>query len=310
MMAMRDAYGQALVRLGEQNPDVVVLDADLGNSTKADQFGKRFPERFFPVGIAEQNMTGIAAGMAAAGLIPVVNSFAVFMVCRALDQIRTSVAQPGLGVKIVGSYSGLLASKGGCTHTAVEDIGIMRALPGVTVMAPGDAAEAAQVTESLAEIPGPVYLRLSRNALPPLVPAGYRFKAGRAVTLRRGGDIAIVSTGSMSGRAMEAAARLASVGVEAEVLHVPTIKPIDAEAITAVAARCGLVVTAEEHNRTGGFGSAVTEVLAEHRPTPVYRVGIDDRYGESGPDEALLSKYGADAAAVERQVLAALQKHR
>jgi len=310
MIAMRDAYGQALVRLGEANPDVVVLDGDLAGSVKTDAFGRRFPERFIQIGIAEQNMVGVAAGLASTGLVPIVNSFAVFAVCRALDQIRTSVAQPGLPVKIVGSYSGLLVSKGGCTHTAVEDMGLMRALPGLTVLAPGDEVEAAQVTEMLAEIPGPVYMRLSRNAIPPVVPEGYRFQIGKAVRLQEGSDVAIISTGSMTARVLQAAQSLACRGVEAEVLHMPTVKPLDEAAVVEAATRCGLVVTAEEHSRIGGLGSAVAECLAELMPTRVIRVGIDDRFGESGADEALLAKFGIDAAGLEQQVLAALRPRR
>jgi transketolase len=310
MIAMRDAYGDALVRLGEQNPQVVVLEGDLGGSIKSERFGKRFPDRYVQVGIAEQNMMGIAAGLATAGFVSVVNSFAVFAVCRSLDQIRVSVAQPGLNVKIVGAYSGLMVSKGGATHTAVEDIGIMRTLPGITVIAPGDAAEAAQVTEALGAIPGPVYLRLYRNALPSLVPEGYRFQVGKAITLRQGGDVAIISTGSMSGRAVAAAESLHAQGIEVEVVHMPTIKPLDDQAVIAAASRCRLVVTAEEHNRLGGLGSAVAECLAENLPTPVYRIGVDDRFGESGADDQLLEKFGLDAAAIQRHVLAALTRFR
>ncbi|WP_374713307.1 transketolase family protein [Symbiobacterium terraclitae] len=304
--AMRDAYGAALLELGGIRPDVVVLDADLGNSIRCDAFGQRYPDRYIEVGIAEQNMVGVAAGLAACGLVPVVNSFAVFAVCRALDQIRTSVCQPGLPVKIVGSYSGLAVSKGGSTHASVEDIAIMRALPGMTVIVPGDAAEAAQATRLLPEIPGPVYLRLYRNAVPAVVPEGYRFQPGRAVPLRPGRDVAIISTGTMTARALEAARRLAQRGVEAAVLHVPTVKPLDAEAVVEAAEACGVVVTAEEHSVIGGLGAAVAECLGERRPTPVHRVGVPDRYGESGPDEALLAHMGVDAAAIERQALAAL----
>lgn len=303
---MRDAYGVALVRLGERCDHVVVLDADLGNSTKADQFRRRFSDRYIQCGIAEQNMLGVAAGLAAAGLVPIVNSFAVFAVCRALDQIRTSVAQPGLPVKIVGSYSGLLVSKGGCTHTAVEDIAIMRALPRMTVIAPADAAEAEQVTERLAEIPGPVYLRLSRNAMPQTLPLGYRFQPGRGVTLRSGRDVVVIATGTMTSRSLQAAEALSRDGISVEVLHLPTIKPLDVEAVLDAAARCRIVVTAEEHSRIGGLGSAVAECLAEQLPTLVYRVGIDDRFGESGADDALLSAFGVDSGAIERQVHRAL----
>ncbi|MFZ5813953.1 MAG: transketolase family protein [Bacillota bacterium] len=304
---MREAYGAALARLGERRSDVIVLDADLGNSTKADAFGKAFPERYIQVGIAEQNMVGIAAGLAAAGLIPIVNSFAVFAVCRALDQIRTSVAQPRLPVKIVGSYSGLLVSKGGCTHTAVEDLAIMRALPNLTLIAPGDGIEVAQVTELLPELDGPVYLRLSRNPVPDLMPPGYRFRPGRAVTLREGSDLAIIATGSMTHRAMAAAEELARQSVQAQVLHLPTLKPLDAQAVLEAAARCRRVVTAEEHSVIGGLGGAVAELLSEQLPTPLIRVGIADRFGESGPDEALLAAFGVDTAGIVQGALRALQ---
>lgn len=304
---MRDAYGDALVKLGARNPHVVVLDGDLGNSTRADQFGEHFPDRFFQVGIAEQNMMGIAAGLAASGLIPVVNSFAVFATCRAYDQIRTSVAQPRLGVKITGSYSGLLASKGGCTHTAVEDIAIMRALPGMTVIAPGDALEAELATLALAELEGPVYMRLTRGVAPPILPEGARFTFGKGVTLRPGNDVALITTGSMTGRALQAAESLSRAGIEAEVLHLSTIKPLDVEAVVAAASRCRLVVTAEEHSILGGLGSAVTEVLSEHHPTRVIRAGIMDRFGESGSDEALLAAYGVDADGIRDRVLQGLQ---
>lgn len=304
--AMRDAYGEALVELGSLRPDVVVLDADLGNSIRCDAFGRAYPDRYIQVGIAEQNMVGVAAGLAACGLVPVVNSFAAFAVCRALDQIRVSVCQTGLPVKVVGSYSGLAVSKGGSTHASVEDIAIMRALPGMTVIVPGDAEEAAQVTRMLPDIPGPVYLRLYRNAVPDIVPPGYRFQPGKAVLLRPGTDVAIISTGTMTARALAAAGRLAGRGIAAAVLHVPTVKPLDDEAVVEVAARCRAVVTAEEHSVIGGLGAAVAECLAGRRPMPVYRVGVPDRFGESGPDDALLAHLSVDDAAIERQVLAAL----
>jgi len=309
-VAMRDAYGEALAELGARRPDVVVLDADLGNSIRCDAFGRRYPDRYIEVGIAEQNMVGVAAGLAACGLVPVVNSFAAFAVCRALDQIRVSVCQTGLPVKIVGSYSGLAVSKGGSTHASVEDIATMRALPGMTVIVPGDAEEAAQATRLLPEIPGPVYLRLYRNTVPAIAPEGYRFQPGRAVALRRGRDVAIISTGTMTARAVEAAARLAERGVEATVLHVPTVKPLDVEQVVEAVAGCRAVVTAEEHSVIGGLGAAVAECLSERQPTRILRVGVPDRFGESGPDDALLAHLEVDATAIERRVLAALENPR
>jgi transketolase len=306
--AQRDAFGAALVELGAQNDRIVVLDADLGSSTKAAEFQKAYPERFFQIGIAEQNMIGIAAGLATMGFIPFANTFAAFASTRVTDQLRTSVAQPAYPVKLVGAYAGLLAGKTGKTHLSVIDTSVLRAMPNMTVVAPGDAVEAGKAVIAAAAHPGPVYLRLTRDPGPVVFDDDYDFVIGRAVTLRDGADVAIVTTGSMVARGLEAADALATDGIQATVLHVPTLKPLDEEAIVAAAERTGAVVTAEEHTIIGGLGGAVAETLGEQRPTPMRRVGIDDLWGESAPNADLLEKYGVTAAhiaAAARELVAA-----
>ncbi|MCZ7665535.1 MAG: transketolase family protein [Thermoleophilia bacterium] len=296
MMAARDAFGQALVDLGAVNERVVVLDADLATSTKASLFAAAYPGRFLEVGIAEQNMMSIAAGLAAMGFIPFTSTFACFASKRATDQIRVGIAQPRLGVKITGAYSGLLAGKTGKTHQSVQDLAIFRSMPHLTVVVPGDAIEVRKAVFATAEHDGPVYLRLTRDPSPVIFADDYDFRIGRAVTVREGGDVTVVTTGLMLPRALEAADQLLFEGVKAHVLHMPTVKPLDAEALVASAERTGLVVTAEEHSILGGLGGAVAEVLAEHRPTLMKRVGIADRYAESAPNDSLLEKYGLTAA--------------
>ena len=295
LVAMRDAYGQALVDLGAQDERVVAIDADLASSSKMSLFEQAFPERFFQVGIAEQNMTGIAAGLAAMGFIPFTNSFAVFATLRTTDQIRVSIAQPKLPVVIGGAYSGLLAGKTGKTHQAIEDIAVMRALPNMTVVAPGDGVECRKAVFAIAGYGGPVYLRMTRDPSPVVFDDGYDFRIGRAATVREGTDVTVITTGIMVGRAVEAASLLAAEGISAHILHVPTVKPLDVQAIVAAAERTGRVVTAEEHNIIGGLGGAVAEALGEHRPTPMKRVGIADVYSESAPNDDLLQKYGVTA---------------
>ncbi len=295
LVAMRDAYGQALVDLGAQDERVVAVDADLASSSKMNLFEQAFPERFFQVGIAEQNMTGIAAGLAAMGFIPFTNSFAVFATLRTTDQIRVSIAQPKLPVVIGGAYSGLLAGKTGKTHQAIEDIAVMRALPNMTVVAPGDSVECRKAVFAIAGHGGPVYLRMTRDPSPVVFDDGYDFQIGRAATVREGTDVTVITTGIMVGRAVEAASLLAAEGISAHILHVPTVKPLDVQAIVAAAERTGRVVTAEEHNIIGGLGGAVAEALGEHRPTPMKRVGIADVYSESAPNDDLLQKYGVTA---------------
>lgn len=291
--AQRTAFGETLVELIEQNPRVVVLDGDLANSTKADYVAKAHPDHFLEMGIAEQNMMGVAAGLATLGFIPFISTFAAFAAKRDLDQIRIVVAQPKLKVIITGAYSGILTGKTGKTHQSVQDIAIFRAMPNMTVVAPADPVEVRQAMHVLVnELDGPAYLRLTRDPFKTIFDETYRFKLGKAVVLREGDDVALIGTGEQSIRCLDAADILAEQGISAYVLHVPTIKPLDQEAILKAARRTGCIVTAEDHTIIGGLGGAVAEVLAENLPTPMARVGWQDVYGESAPNEALLEKYG------------------
>jgi transketolase len=292
MMAARDAFGKALVDLGAIDPRIVVCDADLGSSTKAQMFGDAYPERFFQIGIAEQNMVGIAAGLAHMGFVPFTSTFACFAAKRVTDQVRVMVAQPKLPVIIMGAYSGVLAGKTGKTHQAIQDAAIYRAMPNMTVIAPGDGVEVRKAIFAAADYGKPIYLRLTRDATPVIFSDDYDFRIGRATLVREGGDVTIMTTGIMLPRALDAAEKLQSEGISAHVLHVPTLKPLDEEAIVAAAQKTGLVVTAEDHSIIGGLGGAVAETLGEHAPTPMRRVGVRDVFGESAPNEALLVKYG------------------
>lgn len=300
--ATRIAFGDALVELGRRDPRVVVLDGDLANTTKVDGFADALPERFFEMGIAEQNMIGVAAGMATAGLVPFATTFAAFAAHRDLDQVRVVVAQSRLHVVIVGGYAGLLIGKPGKSHVCLEDVAIMRALPNMTVLAPADGVETRQAVLRAAEHPGPVYMRLGRDPSPILFDDGYELVIGRSVLLREGQDVALLTTGMQTARTLAAADLLAAEGIDALVLHLPTIKPLDEDAVVEAARRTGAVVTAEDHSVIGGLGSAVAEVLVERLPTPMRRVGTRDVFAESGPNDALLEKYGltprhvADAA--------------
>jgi transketolase len=303
---MRDVFGDAILSLGARNPRVVVLDGDLGNSTKVDAFAEAYPDRFFQMGIAEQNMAGVAAGLALAGLIPYVTTFAAFAAFRDLDQVRVSIAQSRAHVVICGTYAGLLASKAGKTHVCLEDLALMRAIPYMTVLSPGDPREMIQAVELAADLPGPVYIRVSRDPAPEVLPDGYHLHIGKAVVVRDGGDVALITTGAQLGRTVAAADRLAAEGIHALVLHVPTIKPIDVAAIVDAARRTGAVVTAEDHSIVGGLGGAVAEVLGEHAPTPMRRVGTADVAAESGANDELLRKYGLTAdhvVAAAREVM-------
>lgn len=293
--ALRQAWGETLNELIEEDPRVVVLDGDLASSTKADITAERHPERFFQMGIAEQNMAGVAAGLATVGFIPWLSSFAIFLAERDLDQVRMTIAQPNLPVKLGAGYSGMLTGFTGKTHQSVEDIAIMRAMPHMTVIAPADAVECRSAVRAANDLPGPVYLRLTRDPSRVIFNADYRFTVGAGVVLRDGKDIAIISTGVETTRALEAADILANEGLDSLVLHLPTIKPLDTAAIVEVAEQCRAVVTAEDHSIIGGLGSAVAEVLSEQLPTRLKRVGIQDTFGESGPNEALLEKYGLTA---------------
>lgn len=304
--AVRDAFGRALVEVGRANPDVVVLDADLASSTKAVYFAEAFPERFFQMGVAEQNMMGVAAGMALTGKVPFASTFAVFASRRACDQVAMSVAHCRANVKIVGAYSGVVSGNNGATHQAVEDVGIMRAIPHLVVVDPLDDVEMAQAVPVVADHDGPVYLRVTRDAWPRVCPPGYRFALGRAAVLREGADVTLIGSGMMGSQCTEAAEILARAGVAARVLGMATIKPLDVDAVVAAAEETAGIVTAENHNVYGGLGSAVAEVLAEHAPAPLARVGIPDCYGECGSNLELLERYGLSAthvAAAARRVL-------
>ncbi|MDB5077124.1 MAG: Transketolase central region [Chloroflexi bacterium] len=301
-IAPRVAFGETLVELADRYPDLLLLDGDLANSTRADILNNARPDRFLEMGIAEQNLVGVAAGLATLGFVPWVSSFAAFIASRDLDQVRVVVAQPRLNVKLAGGYSGILTGSTGKTHQCVEDIAIFRAMPNMTVIAPADGVEVRAAMTALMEHDGPAYLRLTRDASPVITPRDRSFEIGRAYLLREGSDVTLISTGVQSVRTLEAADLLAAEGISAHVLHVPTLKPLDVDAIVAAAARTGAVVTAEDHSIIGGLGGAVAETLGEHRPTPLRRVGLRDVFGESAPNAPLLEKYGltprhvADAA--------------
>ena len=309
-VALREAWGHALVDLAERYPELLVLDGDLANSTRADIFAAAVPDRFFEMGIAEQNLLGVAAGLATVGYVPWISTFTAFLASRALDQIRVVIAQPHLDVKLCGSYSGLLTGKTGKTHQAVDDLAIFRATPGMTVIAPADAVELRAAMAAMMEAPGPTYLRLTRDPSPVIFPPDHQFRIGAGLLLRDGADVGLVGTGTQTVRVLEAAAALAAEGIEAAVLHLPTLKPLDVAAIVALAERTGAIVTAEDHSIIGGLGGAVAETLGEHRPTPLRRVGLRDVFGESAPNDALLAKYGLTAghlAAAARQLLRTLR---
>ncbi|KAF1086112.1 1-deoxy-D-xylulose-5-phosphate synthase [Sporotomaculum syntrophicum] len=308
-IATRDAYGATLVELGGKNPAVVVLDADLSKSTKTYDFGQKFPSRFFNMGIAEQNLMGTAAGLAAAGKIVFASTFAVFGTGRVYDQIRNSIAYPQLNVKIGATHAGLTVGEDGASHQMLEDIALMRCLPNMTVFVPADSVETRAAVLAAAEMDGPVYIRMGRSEVPVLHDeASFKFVPGKAVTLREGKDAAIVACGIMVNVALEAAETLAGQGVDVLVLDMHTIKPLDVEALVAAARAAGAVVTAEEHSINGGLGSAVAEVLVENYPVPMRRVGVRDTFGESGKPQALLEKYGLTAGDLVSAVQEVLQR--
>lgn len=299
---MRDVWAQTLCELADENPDLLVLDGDLATSTRAERFAVAHPDRFLQMGIAEQNMVGVAAGLSTLGFVPWLSSFTVFFTHRAVDQVRMVVAQAQANVKIGAAYSGLLTGFTGKTHQDVEDLAIMRAMPGMTVLAPGDATECAAMVRWATSMPGPVYLRLHRDAGPDLFDAGYRFEPGRVIALRDGTDVLLVSTGPQSARCLAAAGLLESVGISAGLLHVPSLKPVDAAAIAAAARRVDLVVSVEEHTILGGLGGLVAEILGEHAPRRLVRIGIQDTWGESAPNAFLLDRHGLSAERVAERV--------
>lgn len=291
-IATRDAYGDTLAELGRLNKDIVVLDADLSKSTKTEVFAKEFPERFFNTGIAEQNMAGIAAGLAAAGKIPFISTFAIFATGRAFEQIRNTIAYPRLNVKIAATHAGITVGPDGASHQSVEDIALMRAIPGMTIINPADATETRFAVKAALDIDGPVYIRLGRHKVPVIFQEGdYVFKPGKGVVLREGKDATIISTGIMTVIALEAADILKNRGIYVNVVNIHTIKPIDEELIIQLAEETGAVITAEEHSIIGGLGSAVAEVLAESRPTLMKRIGLKDVFGQSGEPDELLRFY-------------------
>ncbi len=296
MIATRDAYGQTLLELGRENPKVVALDADLSGSTKTALFAKEFPERFFNVGIAEANMVGIAAGLAAGGMIPFASTFAVFAAGRAFEQIRQSMAYPKLNVKVVATHGGITVGEDGGSHQSVEDLAIMRALPNMVVLCPADGPESAAAVRAAAAYRGPVYIRLGRSKVPTVFTDGCDFVIGRGATLREGSDVTFVTTGLMTAQAIMAAGILAAEQVSARVVHLGSIKPLDVDLVLKAARETGAIVTAEEHSVVGGLGSAVCEALAEGCPVPVERVGLRDVFGQSGTAEELLLHYGLTAA--------------
>jgi len=306
--AARVVFGEVMTELANQDPRILVLDADVGVSTGAAAFETAHPDRFLQMGIAEQGMLGVAAGLATLGFVPVVSAFSCFSVGRAFDSIRVLIAQPGLSVKITGGYAGLLTGMTGKTHQMFDDVAIMRTLPNVSVLAPADEVETAQAIRAMIATDGPFYIQLTREASPVLFPSDYRFEIGRAVRVRDGSDVTLVSTGVQTTRVYQAAEILAGRGTEATVLHVPTIKPIDEEGIVEAASASGLVVVVEEQSVLGGLGGAVAEVLSSRYPVPVRRLGLPDIYGESGPNEALLDKYRLSAEAVAEDVQAWLRQ--
>jgi transketolase len=306
--SLREVWGITLVELADRYPELLVLDGDLANSTRADIFAAARPGRFIETGIAEQNMIGMAAGLATVGFVPWISTFAAFLAKRALDQIRVVVAQPHLNVKLCGSYSGILTGKTGKTHQSVEDIAVFRAMPGVVTLAPADGNELRACMDAMMEHDGPVYLRLTRDPSPIVFPPDHHFEIGKALMLREGSDVGLIGTGVQTVRVLEAAEILEAQGVSAAVLHIPTLKPLDVEAIVALAERTIAIVTAEDHSIIGGLGGAVAETLAEHRPTRMARIGIRDVFGESGPNDAILEKYGLTARHVADAALALLDK--
>jgi len=302
-IATRASYGAALVELGNEHDDLVVLDADLAAATQTGKFKAAHPERFVDVGIAEADLMGVAAGIATTGRKPFASTFAMFAAGRAFEQVRNSIGYPHLNVKIGATHAGISVGEDGATHQCNEDIALMRTIPGMTVCCPADDVEARAMVKAAYEYVGPMYLRFARLASPVIHdPETYRFELGKGIVERAGSDVTIVATGLMVGSALEAAETLAAEGIDAEVINIHTIKPLDEELVVASAAKTGRVVTVEEHSVIGGLGDAVLGALAEKQPTPTRKVGVNDVFGESGPALDLLAKYGLDGAGVAAQV--------
>ncbi len=305
--ALREVFGATLADLADQNLRIVVLDGDVASSTGAEAFDDRHPERFVQTGIAEQNLLGMAAGAATVGLVPVVSAFACFAVGRAFDSIRVLIDQPALNVKIAAGYTGLLTGMTGKTHQIFNDVAMMRTLPNMTVLAPADEIECRQAIAAMIEMDGPCYMQVTREASPILFGDDYRFSLGSAVTLRDGADVTLMSTGVQTTRVVEAAELLAARGIRATVLHIPTIKPLDEDAVVDAAHASGIVVVVEEGSVLGGLGGAVAELLSDRSPVPVKRLGIQDVYGESGPNSALLEKFRLDPESLASDIQSLLE---
>jgi len=305
-IATREAYGKALAEFGAEYENLVVLDADLAAATKTGIFKKAFPDRFFDCGIAENNMIGVATGMSLSGKIPFASSFAMFAAGRSFEQIRNSIGYPHNNVKIGATHAGITVGEDGATHQCNEDLALMRAIPGMVILNPADAVEARLAVKAAIDYVGPVYLRFGRMAVSTIFDDSYEFKIGKGVKMADGTDVAIMATGIEVEQALEAREILAAEGISASVINISTIKPLDEELVVAEAAKCGAVVTCEEHSVIGGLGAAVCECLAEKKPTPVLRIGINDEFGRSGPAKELVSYYHLDAASIAEKAKAAI----
>lgn len=302
-IATRDSYGNALAELGKEHENLVVLDADLAAATKTGVFKKAYPERFIDCGIAEANMTGVAAGLSTCGKVPFISSFAMFVAGRAFEQVRNSIGYPHLKVKIGATHAGITVGEDGATHQCNEDIALMRTIPGMVIINPADDVEARAAVKAAYEYEGPVYLRFGRLALPIIHnESSYKFEIGKGEILRDGKDVTIVATGAMVSNSLEAAEKLAADGIEAKVINIHTIKPLDEELVVAAAKETGKVVTVEEHSVIGGLGSAVCDTLAQKAPTQVMKIGMNDTFGESGPAVELLKKYKLDAESIYEKI--------
>ncbi|MBQ7714401.1 MAG: transketolase family protein [Clostridia bacterium] len=306
-IATRQSYGEALAELGSKYENLVVLDADLAAATKTGIFKKAHPDRFFDCGIAENNMMGVAAGLALSGKIPFASSFAMFAAGRSFEQVRNSIGYPHLNVKIGATHGGITVGEDGATHQCCEDFALMRVIPGMTVISPADDVEARQVVEAAINYVGPVYMRFGRMAVPVVSPEGYKFEIGKGCLLRDGADVVIIANGVEVSEALDAAEKLAAQGIDAAVVNMATIKPLDCELVVKMAKKTGAVVTAEEHSVIGGLGGAVAECLAENFPVPMKRVGVLDTFGRSGPAKELLKLFKLDSDAIAEAAVEAVK---
>ena len=304
----RETYGKTLIELGRENPNIVVLDADVSPSTMTSFFAREFPDRFFNCGLEEQNMVSIAAGLAASGKTVFATTFVVFVVCRCFDQLRLCLSQPNLNVKIVATHSGISVGEDGTSHQAIEDLALCCALPGFTVVVPADAIETAEVIRVAASDYGPFYIRLSRPKTPIVYPEGYHFTLGKAVSMRQGTDATVIAVGIMVAKALEAADILARQGIDCRVINMHTLKPLDEAAVVKAASETGAIVVAEEHLAQGGLGSRVAQVVAREKPVPMEFVNLGDRYAVSGKAEELLQRYGLTARDVEESVKSVVKR--